>query len=83
MKSTLRYSVEKLHAEKNVISRNRDVKLMKQKQSRKNWIYILYTHWVVEMEDVTLVNNVTLCMNMTRHNVVVQRGTVHKELLAT
>ncbi len=33
------------------------------------------------MEDVTLVNNVALGMNATRHDVVVQKGTVHKELL--
>ncbi len=43
---------------------------------------ILYTRWVVEMEGVTLVNNPTLCMNATRHDVAVWGGTVHKELLA-
>ncbi len=36
-----------------------------------------------EMEDVTLVNNATLCVNVTRHDVVVYTGTIHKELLAT
>ncbi len=34
------------------------------------------------MEDVTLVNNATLCMNAIRHNAAVWRGTVHEELLA-
>ncbi len=38
---------------------------------------------VVEMEDVTLVNDATLCMNTTRHDVALWRGTVHKDLLAT
>ncbi len=28
------------------------------------------------MEDVTLVNNATLCMNVTRHDVAVWRGTI-------
>ncbi len=29
------------------------------------------------MEDVTLVNNATLCMNATRHDVVVRKSTMH------
>ncbi len=33
------------------------------------------------MEDITLVNNATLCMNVTRHNAAMWRGTVQKELL--
>ncbi len=55
-------------------------------QNEKNWeknqIYILYVRWLAEMEDVTLVNNVTLCMNVIRYDVTVWRGTVHKELFA-
>ncbi len=78
----LRYSMEKLHAEKNVILRNKDVKLAKRKKLRKNRIYILYACWVTEMEEVTLVNNATLCMSATWYNVAMWRGTMHKELLA-
>ncbi len=33
------------------------------------------------MEDVILVNNATLCMNVTQHDAVVWRGTMQKELL--
>ncbi len=64
-----------------MILRNKDVKLATRKKSMKNRIHILYT--VVEMEDVTLVNNVSLCINTTRHDVAVWRGTVHKEQLST
>ncbi len=41
----------------------------------------LYSHCVVKIEDVALVDNVTLCINATRHDVAVWRGTMHKELL--
>ncbi len=34
------------------------------------------------MEDVTLLNNVTQCMNATMHEVAAWKGMVHKELLA-
>ncbi len=53
-----------------------------EKKSRKNQICILYAPWVVEMEDVTLINNATLYMNVTRHDGEVWKGTTHKELLA-
>ncbi len=66
---------------KNLSLRNKDVKLAKQKKLKKNGICILYVHRVVELEDVTLVNNATLCMNATRCNVVVWRDTMHSELL--
>ncbi len=54
---------------KNVILGKQRCQVCKRKKSRKNRIYILYTLWVVEMEDVKLVNNATLCINATRHNV--------------
>ncbi len=44
-------------------------------------LYSLHS-WVVEMEDVTPVNNTTLGTNATRCDLAVWRGTVHKELLA-
>ncbi len=34
------------------------------------------------MEDVTRVNNATLCMNATKHNVAAWRSTMHEELFA-
>ncbi len=34
-------------------------------------------------EDVTPVNNATLCLNTTSHNVAMWKGTMHKELLST
>ncbi len=37
---------------------------------------------MVEMEDVSPVNNATLCINANRYDVMVWTGTVHKELLA-
>ncbi len=46
----------------------------------ENRIYILYALWKVEMEDVTLLNNTTLCKNATRNDVVVGKGAMHKEL---
>ncbi len=46
-----------------------------------NRTYLPYARWVVEMEDVTLINNATLCTTTTRQDVVVWRGTMHKELL--
>ncbi len=55
----------------------------KTKKIEENRICIICDNWVVEMEDITLVNNEALCMNVTRHDVAVWRGTVHKELLAT
>ncbi len=66
---------------KKALLRNRNIKLAK-KKLRKNWICILYPHREVKMEDVTLVNNVTLCMNITRYDVAVWRGTMHKKLFA-
>ncbi len=70
----IRDSVEKLHVKK--------TGFWKTGTASWNRICILYARWVVEMEDVTPVNNATLCMNATRHDVVLWRGTVHKELLA-
>ncbi len=61
-----------------MILRNRDVKLAKRKKSRKNHICILYACWVVKMEDVTLVNNTTICMNVTRLDVALWKGTAQR-----
>ncbi len=55
---------------------------MTKQKIEENQIYILYAHSVVEMENITLVNNATLCMNATKYDVAVWRGTVHKKLLA-
>ncbi len=60
-----------------MILRSRDVKLAKKKKM-KNQICILYTPWMVEVEYITLVNNATLCMNTTKHDVAKWRCTVHK-----
>ncbi len=37
-----------------MILKNRDINLAKWKKSKKNWICILYAHWVVETEDIIL-----------------------------
>ncbi len=49
------------------------------KKIQENWICILYTRWVVELEDVTLVNNAALCMNVIFHDGLVWRSTMHKD----
>ncbi len=65
-----------------MILRNKDAKLAKWKKMRKIGICILYTRWVVEMGDVTLVSNATLyeCDQAQCGGV---KGTMHKELLTT
>ncbi len=72
--------MEKLHAEKGDFEKQR-WQVGEAKKLRKNQIFTNSLHSLNGEEDVTLVNNATLCMNTTRHDVAVWRGTAHKELL--
>ncbi len=55
-----------------------DVKLVKQKKI--GFAFSTLVKWW-KWKMLHRGNNATLCMNVTRHDVAVSRGTVHKELL--